>query len=424
MPGILNGIKKILLILLAGGAIGFTLLFLVYLLPTERMMQNARASIEIFEKEGTHPQTVFGYRATTLDNYTDAWMIRNAFYDGNESALQKCLHVYYYGYTGPQEKNVCESVIDYLKGIGEYERASYIEYWHGYLIFLKPLLCLFDYGDIREILKFITLLLVFYLCVLLERKNMARFIPAFAAAMICVEFHNAGMSMQYVSVFLIAMIFSALILKENSAAMDLSKAGLFFLVIGMCTSYFDFLTYPVFTLGIPLLFWVLCMSKARPDANLPVLVIRNGIYWAVGYVGMWAQKWILYTIITGENLIAIAIRTVIYRSGGEAMGEQRGYFETAFRNINVLCKYPYVLAVLAAIIFLLLVNRQENPAGSKKTLLSYLFIATLPFWWYRISINHSYIHDYMTYKSLSISVFAGICAVGEIKNLIKKQNNF
>lgn len=432
MPKAISDIKRIFLTLLIGGCIGFALLLLAYMIPTDRMVENARASIALFEQEGMSPQLIYGYKATTLDNYTDAWMLRNAFYDGQESVLQKAMNVYYYGYTDGHTNNVCESMIAYLRGEEGYERATYTEYWHGYLIILKPLLYLFDYGDIRQILKFAALALLIYVCILLERKHMARVIPAFVAAMCCVESATIGMSLQYTSVFIIAMSFSIFILKscpdalgntentENTGNTRMAvRIELLFLVIGMCTSYFDFLTYPIFTLGMPLLFWTLCMGMAGRNTGLPMMAINNALHWAVGYAGMWAQKWILYTILTGENLVAVGIRSVLYRSGREAGGESVGYFETLSENIEVICKYPYVLAVFAGIL-LAIGGKEACAMASKEVLITCLLIAALPPLWYAISVNHSYIHTYMTYKGLSISVFAVLCAITEMKNLIKK----
>ena len=112
----LKMIWKTGLTLLSGGAAGLLLLLLVYLIPTEPMIRNARASVDIFREEGPSAQVTHGYASTTLDNYTDAWMLRNAFYNGEESAWQKCLHVYYYGYMDGQIDGVCESMIAWLEG--------------------------------------------------------------------------------------------------------------------------------------------------------------------------------------------------------------------------------------------------------------------------------------------------------------------
>ena len=258
------------------------------MIPTEPMIRNAKASVGIFNVEGTHPQVIHGYQATTLDNYADAWMLRNAFYNGEESALQKSLNVYSYGYTNGQAKNLCESMIAW------------------------------------------------------------------------------------------------------------------FLVIGMMTSYCDFLTYPVFTLGIPLLFLLICMREYGDAVSLPATAFKNSVYWAVGYIGMWVQKWILCTVFTGENLVADGIRSIMIRSGRDVMGEQVGYWETLDGNIIVIAKYPYLLAFGAAglIIFLLCkkYKKEHKVTCSKAAFMTYVYIAVLPFLWYAISINHSYIHSFMTYN--------------------------
>ena len=140
---------------------------------------------------------------------------------------------------------------------------------------------------------------------------------------------------------------------------------------------------------------------------------------------MWVQKWILCTIFTGENLVADGIHSIMMRSGRNVMGEQIGYWETLYGNIIVITKYPYVLAIAAAAIILFLLckkyNKEHKGTFSKAAFMTYVYIAVLPFLWYAISVNHSYIHSFMTYKSLSITVFAALCAFIEINNFTGKK---
>ncbi len=419
---IFNHIKRILLTIIAGGFIGLVLLIFVYAIPTERMFQNAKASVEIFEQENSHQQTVYGYKSTTLDNYTDAWMIRHALYSGEESLLDKSLNVYRNAYTHGETSDVCESLIAYLKGVGGYERKSYSRYWHGYLVILKPLLFFFDYGDIRQILKITALLLVIYLCILMEKKNMIKLVPAFAAAVVCIEFHSVGMSMQYTWIFFVSLIAAILLLKGYPEAINTPKVSMMFLIIGMCTSYLDFLTYPVFTLGIPLTIWAFQMSISEQKGNRLLMAFLNSVHWAIGYAGLWGLKWIIYSVLTGENLIEDAMQSVLERTAHDVMGEQISYLKTVLENVNVLAKYPYVLVCLTALIVLIILNKKEHHAGTRQGLVTYLFIAVLPFLWYGVSMNHSYVHAYMTYKDLGVTVFAGMCAIMEIWNYGKKKN--
>ena len=420
---IVRRIKSAILILIAGGVTGIILLVFANMIPTDYIIENARASVDIFKIEGSNPQVIHGYQATSLDNYTDAWMLRNAFYNGEESAWQKALHVYYYSYTD-EEYDVRESMIAWLEGKEGYEKKSYARYWHGYLILLKPLLYFWDYGDIRGFLKWIELSMVVYICVLLSKRKLERFIPAFIAAMVCIEFQLIGMSMQYSWVFLIGMAFSAVILRKVPCGTEEGgRDGLLFLVIGMLTSYFDFLTYPLFTLGIPLLFLIICEREEKKDnAALLGTAIKHSVYWTVGYIGMWVQKWILCTVFTGENLMADGLNSILERSGRSVNGEQVGYVDALRANMAPICKYPYFLAVLAAAVLILVICRKEEKGiFSGWVLLTYLYIAILPFCWYAVSINHSYIHAFMTYKLLGITVFAVLCMLTEVrKNEFKK----
>lgn len=417
-------VKNILLVLGIGGAAGFILLLLVYLIPVNRIIYNANASIEQFEKWGWNPRIIEDYESTTIDTYTDAWMIRIAYYDGDETALQKCLCNYYFGYSEGQTTNVIESMISYLRGVEGYHRRSYGRYWHGYLVILKPLLCFFDYGDIIGFLKFVQIALVAYCCVLLERKKLAVCFPCLAAMLVCVEYHMVGMSMQFSWVFMIAMLSSIYLLRRKEEYYYDASVDLAFLVTGMCTSYLDFLTYPVFTLGIPLTVMLLQRSMSGQKDKLLRTTLLDSLYWAVGYGGMWFIKWVLCTVFTEENVIADGIYTVLYRAGLDASGESMGYLEILARNIRMLSKYPYLLAVLcAAAVILLGGGTLRFTKISKETAAAYLFAACLPFFWYAVVKQHSYTHYVMTYRNLSVSVFAFLCFLIQLKKPIDSGRN-
>ena len=422
MKEILKRAKGIMAFLGVGGGIGFLLLLLVYMIPTNRMVDNATVSIELFEELGVNPPIIKGYESTTIDTYTDAWMMRIAFYDGNEPALQKSLNNYYYGYGGGQTGNVCESMIAYLKGLDGYKRYSYGRYWHGYLIVLKPLLCFFDYGDIMGILKFVQLVLSAYCFTLMERKKLAKCIPCMIVMLACVEFHVIGMSMQLSWVFIIAMICSIRLLRKDENQLYDLTVDLTFLVTGMCTSYFDFLTYPLFTLGVPLTFVFLLRSRLEQRGRLLFSTVLDSFYWAVGYGGMWFIKWILCTVLTGENLIADGFGALLSRTGSDVMGVKVGYWDVLEKNIWMIGKYPYALAVISVAI-VLLAGRGRLVKVSKEILATGMFIICLPLLWYAISRNHSYIHAFMTYRNFGISIFAALCFLTQIKKTLESDNN-
>ncbi len=162
------------------------------------------------------------------------------------------------------------------------------------------------------------------------------------------------------------------------------------------------------------------MKGTENEARLLLLTVKNSAYWAAGYIGMWVEKWILCTILTGEHLFADAVHSVMIRSGSNVSGKTIGYWDVVYKNIMVIAKYPYVLVVLAAAVIIFFGCGTKCTSGfSKEVFLTYLYIAELPFGWYMFSVNHSYIHSFMAYKSLSITVFALLCAWSEMKCLIK-----
>ena len=408
-------LKKAALIFVSVIVIGLLLLLFVYMIPTDRMISNARDSIELYEDLGVNPKVIKGYETTTVDTYTDAWMMRIAVYGGNESVLEKCLSNYYYGYSDGRAENVCEGLIIYLMGEEGYSRMAYARYWHGYQVLLKPLLYLFDYGDIMGILKFVQLALVACCFVMLERNKLARCIPCMVVMLGCMEFHVIGMSMQFSWVFIVAMTASVYILKMNDDAFGDFSADLVFLVTGMCTSYVDFLTFPVITLGIPLTLSVLRRNMLGQKKRLLGTTLLDAFYWIAGYGGMWASKWVLGTILTGENVIAFGIEALASRTGSDVAGVKVGLLDVLKENILVLGKYPYALAVVCAVIIVLGWGQARFVKLSKEMIISSMFVICIPFVWYAISRNHSYIHSFMTYRDLGVSVFAGLCFLAQLK---------
>ena len=140
-----------LLILLSTILIGYLLLILVYLLPTEKMKSNMYAVMPELEAEDLYPSLDYTL-STTLDNYTDSLMLGAAVYDNsNESVFVKALRI---EHPGGDECAPIQNLNSYLNNWNNnvavkepepYPGAAYTRYWHGYLLLLKPILCCTNY---------------------------------------------------------------------------------------------------------------------------------------------------------------------------------------------------------------------------------------------------------------------------------------
>ncbi|MCM1540739.1 MAG: hypothetical protein NC121_05700 [Blautia sp.] len=279
--------RKILfmLVLLAGMCLtGYLLLVAAYLIPEEYMQENMIESAKNFEMN-TYPR-LMGTRNSQLDNFTDALMLLNASHvEEDESVFEQAVNVKRYGVV---DRNPNESLINiYGEGGQEYEELSYARYWHGYLIFLKPLLALFEYGTIRYILMFVQLGLFVTLIVKLTTVDKRMVIPTFMMWLFLNPV-TIMLSLQFSTVIIItlmamsAIVFGSEYLKEYRFVWNV-----FFFLVGGLTSYFDFLTYPLVSLGVPLTLWLFLNSDRiaggwNATKHGKVNLLGNGI---PGYVG-------------------------------------------------------------------------------------------------------------------------------------------
>lgn len=153
-------------ILVLGILIGTVLLMSVFALPVEEMQKNVARSSEIYNHEGVYPMLIHEYKMSQMDNCTDAIMFGHAIYAWeNENTLEKAMRVKRVGY---YDKDIVLSLTNYANQVeGNIFEVGYDRYWHGYLVFLKPLLLFFDIGDLRVLAMYTQTVLLIILLVIM-----------------------------------------------------------------------------------------------------------------------------------------------------------------------------------------------------------------------------------------------------------------
>ena len=165
---------------------------------------------------------------------------------------------------------------------------------------------------------------------------------------------------------------------------------------------------------------MMIQEKTAPAEKIRQIV-AGSVVWGFGYFGMWAGKWLISSIILRQNVLADAVSQAQVRVSSS-------YGENHFSRVMVFMRnigagFIGVL-VLAAVVFLLLTifmlwrNRQSLHVRSGwrelfLCMLPYLMICLIPFAWYSVFVNHSYIHIVFTYRALAAAVCAwsGMCMV-------------
>ena len=205
---------KFLIILICASFIGLILLMAVYALPVSPMKENIARSSDVFNIQGLYPRLVPTYNNTQLDNVTDALMLATAIYPAHDGTgiAEEALHGYRYELEGEDMPMSLTKYANDANDIKAIYQKSYERFWNGYLVYLKPLLCVFDYGDILVLNVAAQLAIAGLLIYLAVKKNMDAFLPAFLAMLITIFWPSIMLSLQYSSVFYITLLFSVYLL--------------------------------------------------------------------------------------------------------------------------------------------------------------------------------------------------------------------
>jgi len=397
-------------ILVLGAVIGISLMTMAYCLPTGVMIENLKESVWTLNSEGDYPIVNHLYPGTQGDNYTDALMLSQAiFYDQSKSPLDKAIHVYREEYMVSQARSLSMILEGYAGNT-----LSYARYWHGAMVWLRPLLLFFCYEDIRALCAFMQVILCAIILCRLVQKEKTVLIAPFVLAFLTIAPLGSAFSLQYHSVITIMQLGVLAVISFHEQLNRGENYYYFFLLLGMLTSYFDLLTFPIVTLGMPLLF-VLCNCRESYRRQF-VFVVKVCAAWAIGYAVFWAMKWVVSFLLGGgENLIAEGMKTVAFHMSDVAYDLENIRMEAVRENYrSVSGRAFWVLYGLGVGYMLLPVLRRKT---SVKALISsrhicILIVGLMPFVWWFVTANHAYIHSFFVHRSLSITVFAVLAWLG------------
>lgn len=389
--------------------LGFSLLLAAYALPLAPMVSNMAPSAYTIDREGIYPQVSTLNGIGQLDNYTDAWMLMTAACDYEGPLVQRALlcmradtgagpyFSLYPIYGGEQERPAVQYV-------------DYARYWHGYLAWLKPLLCVFRYDQIRIVYRAVQLLLGTGIVFLMFRRGLGRYLLPWLLSILLLSPSLIFQSLQFSSVNMIMLTAMLLLLFFANWFKKGFRLPLFFACIGCATSYVDLLTAPLITLGFPLTL-LLCL-RWRDGIRVRVReFLTLCLCWAAGYGGMWAAKWVLTALLMDPSIFLNAIDTIKNRSSMlDESGAAFNYADMLARNLRYLQDSPLLYAVFVLDALYLALAFVRRPSGSAvRGAVLFLAAALLPFVWYLFAGNHSYIHSFFTYRALGVTLFASSC---------------
>lgn len=384
-------VGKCIGILFFGGVIGTLLLVLFSCIPVNQ--ENIEMTRQTLYLEGKRPKAnalynqggtfTVDFHPAMLDNGSDSIMLENAFAQG---------------------KNPLYMVMD---------MNAYPRYWHGYFLVLRPLLYFLNYNDLRILNGLLqtglVLIILFSIRDVMKRK---RYILVFATAYVLLTPLTLSFSLQYSWVFYIAFGGILFAIRKREFLLQRSHYIFFFLILGMLTSYFDLLTFPLITWGFPLLWWLVASGDKLKEEALGK-VISSGIAWIGGYGGFWLLKWVIATPILGYNVITDGMEEVFFRVGGLTDFE-KSVFQAYQKWETLYCNWRYyefgIYAVIIAAWMLWAVYNSVRygwRSGPKRG--AFLLVSLSSVVWYLFLSNHTIIHAFFTYRIFGVGILGFLC---------------
>jgi hypothetical protein len=299
------------------------------------------------------------------------------------------------------EDNVYVSQWQYVKYNTEHNtlkpNVNYARYWHGNSYFFRIFYSFTNYNEIKWIIFLITSVLMVAFAMSLYRemgglKAMMVLIGLFLTNVYVMQF-----SMQQSPVLIITIVISLILFKQMR---NKKNPAVLFFVTGAVTTYFDLLTAPLLTLGIPMLIWVSLRNeenKLKEDLISGVRqLILFGTLWLVAYSGAWAIKIAIAIPFADFDLFSDVKNQVMIRAGNAGISRMAA----VEANFNFL---PLVYINIALLVLLTLSILSFNKKGISKAIL-FVLISTLPYVWFFGAANHSFDHNWFTYRIQAFSI--------------------
>lgn len=407
-------------------AIALVLLFLLllgaYALPGEPVRANIERSVPLLQEEGLYPE-FFGFKLFQMDNYTDTIMLFEAASADETSPLQAMMTST--AYNVDNFETLPDDLAAYLDARAEgktgadtgLEPFSYARYWHGYLIWLRPLLMFLTYGQVR-VANY--LLFAALACVLLWQLGRAcgwRAAVLFAVSQILVSCFFVPHQMQFFTCFAVAYAACIWVLARPRTP-DSLAVGL--VVTGVCTAFLDLLVTPILTLGLPLAVWLLD-RRVREDTPLRRcgVVCGGALCWGAGYALCWASKWVLASLVTGQDIIGDALHQASVRTSADTWHGMELTWGNIIRFVwDTLSSHGLLiplllLAVICIGAFVLCLRSREALLRALPLALTALSAPA----WLCLLRTHSIQHGWFTWRALGVTLFAGFAFVWQACSL-------
>lgn len=404
----IKNIFEYILVFIITLVILFSGLALTAKIPKASIEENLKKSATYLEKNSGFKRLQPGREYTYLHLYADSVILNIINCIDTNKPIESIMWDNYYETIKMDVNN------DFIEVVKENKEPNqqYIRYWHGSMLILRPLLMIISLEQMYQVNYVLLIILAVALLIMLwkESKKLA---IAYLISMIMIAFPIIAMCLEFVWPFYIMLIASmiAINIKKDKNLYRL------FLITGMITCFFDFLTTEIITLFVPLII-ISAMKKEKSEITTfkdgAIIFLKSCILWLIGYAGMWIAKWTLASLILNINALDYVKDQALLRVNGlqGLDSAKRMYIGAITRNwhtlypINIVKRTSKLWWIVGSFLVFFVVVIDWKKIKKNKASLILLVIAIMPYIRYLVLANHSYRHSFFTFRSQMISIMA------------------
>ncbi|MCM1540488.1 MAG: hypothetical protein NC121_04435 [Blautia sp.] len=414
------------IILLGAGCL---LLVLVQFLPADRIRYHIEESALRLAEEGDYPYVGSCEQAFLVDNWTEATLLTFNYTSDTSRPIYSAFIAT--SYMPPNSTGV--SRLQAVISENWREKEDYISTrgvnWIGYNVFLRLGLCFLNMAELRVILNIVSYSVVFLTLLMIYRYQGGY--KAFGIGITLLLFNFYTLSVCWsLGVFcvLVACIVIMFFL-NRSANLDYFNA---MFVVGIITAYFDWLSIPLITWGLPI---GIILAKEYQERNSDrfkpyfMLLLKTGAGWCLGYILMTLSKTAIAVGIQGKEAWDFFTERLAADTNTQSLKQ---FCIAVYKLIlsispfNVFPEESVVPAMIVGVAFLLQIVVVVRYRKMRAMNLAYMLVGFAPFVYYVYAKGHIG-HVAIEFRSLMISCYALwlswepiYCEI--VKNNIRKRN--
>lgn len=407
--------KKIIIFILV--VLGCTIFKIIaFALPTSIVKSNVEKSRITIQNTGDYPAVAelngdgdWSDAAWNQSDFFTEWLLVNTVYnvDSKHPVQSAMLNTRVFTDTSSPANSLLLNID--ASEYSEYDLVENpIQYWFGGAAFLRVCLTFGDYSQTLTFVQIIAIItMVGSILAIYKRTMDFKVWFSYVLALLMVSVVTVTYSFNFSITFIISFVAIIYICQTQR---ELSALEMPFLVIGMLTAYCDWLSTPSITCTLPLaIAIVVCETTEEGSSGKDLLtVIKIGISWCIGYLGMICSKWVISGILTQENIVLIVKQRILSDVGVEIDNKFGYYLEILKRYFNMLLTNKLNVnwlwvGVGVVVIFYLFFTLHDEKKLLRNIEIS--IIALVPFVWAIVFLWHCHEHFWFTYRNLVVTIF-------------------